>query len=96
MGVKIVLAIIWLLYIPFAIGIFGISGMASDSPATPTSHVMFVMLIANGIPLLVMLTASHFAIKRNSILISFSPPIVFAFLYVCLIVAVQFFGPQHY
>lgn len=66
--IKILLIILWVIYLPIAFFIFSISGMAGDSPYTPEWQVWTGMLLINGIPLIVMATLTYFALKKNGLI----------------------------
>ena|SRR3989344_1479877 len=81
-GVKVALAIIWLLYAPFALIVFAFSGFAFDAGASAFAWRAF--FIINGIPLAVMLITLWLAVRRNSMLIALSPPAIFLLIWVGL------------
>lgn len=64
-SVKLSLGIGWALYIPFAIFILMISGMAGDDPYANHSNVLLGMLLLNGLPLLLMIVLTYLSIKKN-------------------------------
>lgn len=69
---KIVLALTWLLYIPFAFFIFAMSGMASDSGNISFTFGLIVFLV-NIIPLVLMVVISFIALKKKSVFIALLP-----------------------
>lgn len=84
--VKILLIILWVIYLPIALFIFSISGMAGDSPYTPAWQVWAGMLLINGIPLIVMATLTYFAIKKNGIFGKIFSNAIFAWFIIIMIV----------
>jgi hypothetical protein len=61
--VKTKLVIAWILYIPVAIFIFGMSVMAGDDASAPFWQVLLTMLLLNGFPLAWMINFTISKIK---------------------------------
>jgi hypothetical protein len=74
-----ILAIMWLFYIPFASLEMALTAMIFDNGSTPKLELIYLLI--NGVPFVVMLISTVFAVRRRSYLIALLPVFIFTYCY---------------